>query len=137
VIQQDLPLAAAPTRADQILARFVSWARTSGPVVGELEALALGLASNGAARISINALVELVRVGNRWEVNNDFRAYLARLLILRHPHLEPLIERRRRPSARHPAYAVDLERLDSQPAGPELDIGAELEALARELWPKP
>ena len=66
---------------------------------GYIEQCALVAAEKGQARISVNRLVEEVRVHLQLEVNNTYRAWIADDLVMRHPHLTDLIERRRRRKA--------------------------------------
>jgi hypothetical protein len=124
-----------PTRADQILARFVAWCREHTCAYREIEADALSLLAGHAGRISSRDLAYRARARRALEINDNFTPYLARLLVLRHPQLEELIERRKRPSAESPAYRVDLDRVGTTAPEPDAEqrIVNALAELARVL----
>lgn len=83
---------------------------TANPsVYGLLEAAALAAQRAGATRIGIAKLVEDIRynptiatTSEPFKLNNNFRALYARLLVHRHPTLQPLfvLRERREPDAK-------------------------------------
>lgn len=66
-----------------------------------MEAMALDLAARRELRIGAKALVEQARrnLTPKVEINNNWTCLIADDLVARHPHLEELIERRKRKSA--------------------------------------
>jgi len=76
------------------------WMRENPEIMQHFEKLALEAAARDK-RFGIGALTEVVRweINVRWQgefkINNNHRAYIARELIRRHPHLERYVETRK------------------------------------------
>ena len=81
-----------------IAERYAHWRATEfgAEAFAELERRALRLAQASDDRIEINRLVAELRQTRHRQINNSYRALLARELRDRHPRLKPLIEIRQR-----------------------------------------
>jgi hypothetical protein len=90
--QTDIPIEGT------LQARYDAWRATEQGrlVYVECRDLALRQASEGAKRIAVKGIVELVRATLKVQVNNSATALLARELYDREPVLRPLIELRER-----------------------------------------
>lgn len=98
----DFPGWVAPAPAATIADRFQAFHAANPWVADHLERLALDAMHDGAQRVGVKHLVEVLRwqhrratTGEPWKLNNTFTAYYARLLIERRPELADVIETRR------------------------------------------
>lgn len=124
-----------PSRAEQIFDRFVEFHRQNPEVWRLFERFALQAAAAGRSRYGAAAIVERVRwhievetKGDAVKINNDFRAYYARMFMVAHPGLD-LFEIRRRVSADKPAYDVDLSFVPAAPLHDERTLMEQLRRL--------
>jgi hypothetical protein len=124
------------SRADQIYSRFKEF-HAANPQIWELfERFALDVAARGMKTYGAAAITERVRWhvaidarGADVKINNDFRAYYARMFNAKHPHLD-LFNTRVRRSADHAAYRNDLETFVLPPASGEESLLADLRSIA-------
>ena len=83
-----------------VATRYAAWKASKGGwrAWRYMEATALDLAARGELRISVKYLAEQARraLEPKVELDNRFTARIADDLVARHPHLEALIERRKR-----------------------------------------
>lgn len=75
---------------------------------------ALEVARRGRDRYAVSAIVERIRwhvdietTGDEVKINNDFRAYYARMFMAKYPQY-PIFQTRKRLSAERPAFDHDL-----------------------------
>lgn len=124
------------SRADQILARFVEFHRLNPQVWELFERFAWEIIARGRTRYSVSAIVERIRwhidieTSGEVKINNDFRAYYARMFMAKYPEY-PLFEVRRRLSATKPAYKSDVPVIPPLPAVDEFALNETLRGLAR------
>jgi hypothetical protein len=83
--------------------RFARWAKDNPDVLAEFERRTMALYRAGQRRIGAKQVAEVVRYfgavqskGDRYKLNNNYTALLARLVIYRHPELAGAIETRKR-----------------------------------------
>lgn len=91
---------------DSLRQRFDTFHAANPWVADHLERLAAEAVRDGATRLGIGALYEVLRWqhrratrGDTFRLNNNHRAFYARLLIDRHPEWERLFETRRQREA--------------------------------------
>lgn len=129
-------LFAQQTRADQIFRRFVEFHQANPAIYALVEKYALEAARAGRLRLGISMIFERIRwyvsvetVGDDVKVNNDFRAYYARMFLAKHQSLAKFFSVRRRTSAEKLAYDTDISVVPGAAAGDEADLYERLRAL--------
>lgn len=133
----DFMLDPPPSRADQIFARFKEFHAANPEVWRLFQRFALEAANAGHSRYGIAMVMERIRWhvdietkgGTAVKLNNDFRAYYARMFMVKYPHL-PLFEVRKRLSAERVAFDIDIEVFDVGMPRNEDGLRAELARLA-------
>jgi hypothetical protein len=125
-----------PTRADQIFNRFVAF-HTANPDVFKLfEKFTLQLIGAGRQHYGIAAITERIRwhlnvdtKGDEVKINNDFKAYYARMFVAKHPQHAGFFQMRRRTSEDHIAYAEDFATFHTGATGNESALMSQLATL--------
>jgi hypothetical protein len=126
-----------PSRADQIFSAFASF-HSANPAVWILfERFALQLIAAGRENYSSNGIFERIRWHIDTEItslgeirlNNNFRAYYARLFHVAHPQHDGFFRNRKRTSEDRPGSDNDEQEFVGPPPGPEPDLEARLKKL--------
>jgi hypothetical protein len=113
------------SRADQIFAAFSAFHAEHPEVWRLFERFALEESADGRTHYSANALFERIRLHTRAgdsaipKLNNNFRAYYARLFHAKHPELGNFFGLRRRVSEDARAYREDMQFLEPEAPGDE------------------
>jgi hypothetical protein len=105
------------SRADQIREAFLTFHRANPEVWRLFEHFTLEAASRGHQHYSASAVCERIRWhtdvetvgGEGVKINNNFRAYYARMFHRRHPELPGFFRNRVRISTRQPEHTVDRQ----------------------------
>ena len=124
------------TRADQILTAFENFHNKNPDVWRLFKKFALQAISTGREHYSSNAIFERIRWhveienrGDEVKLNNNFRAYYARLFHLAHLEYDGFFRNRKLTSESIDAYEQDIQVFDSGLPGSEDSITARLQAL--------
>ena len=125
------------SRADQIFRRFCQFHSDNPDIWRLFERFSLELVKSGREHYGIGAVCERIRwhidvetKGDEVKINNDFRAYYARMFKVTHPQYD-LFSTRRRTSADKPAFDVDLPVYRGSPAGDEATLMEMLRRLVQ------
>jgi hypothetical protein len=125
------------SRADQIYKRFEQFHKDNPNVWRLLKKFANDLVEAGFEHYSVDAVVERIR----WHVNietrsheglklnNDFRAYYARLFHVAFPEHAGFFRNRKLTSAETPAYEEDIAFCPTGKPEAEAELNAKLEKL--------
>jgi len=123
------------SRGDQIFRRFVEFHQANPTIYALFEKFAFELIRAGRKRYGVSAVIERIRwhVGinttdDEVKINNDFRAYYARMFAAKNPAHANFFEVRRRKSADRAAYKEDIAFM-ADPVGDETLLTAHLELL--------
>lgn len=121
------------TRAEQILKAFEVFHSAHPEVWFLFKKFALQAISTGRAHYSSNAIFERIRWhveienrGDEVKLNNNFRAYYARLFHLAYPNYDGFFRNRKLLSEGVDSYEHDIQVFDFGPPGPEDSITAGL-----------
>lgn len=115
------------SRADQIFSAFKTFHRTN-PIVWRLfEQFTLDLIRAGRGNYSSNAIFERIRwqidvdlvIAEEIKLNNNFRAYYARLFHVAHPEHDGFFRNRKRTSEQQDASDHDRQEFVGPPPGME------------------
>ena len=124
------------SRADQIFARFKTFHRENPQIWELFKRFAFVSVERGRERYSVDAIIERIRWhvdietrGDAVKINNDFRAYYARMFMAKFPEHDGFFEIRRRVSAEREAYDVDLTVFNTGRPVDEADLRRQLRDL--------
>jgi len=92
------PATTIPTREDGKRMKYLDWRLTEGGAKAWAQIVRWAREEyyDGVKRVSINRLVERVRLDRLIKINNSWRSYLSDDLVALHPELDAVIERRKR-----------------------------------------
>lgn len=128
---------ARPTRADQILEKFLEF-HAANPLVWDLfQRFTFEALRRGRARYSADMVVQRIRwhvdvetANGEVKINNNFPPYYARMFHAKYPQHAGLFETRHRISEDRDAYEHDIQVFDAGPASNEERLLARLRAVA-------
>jgi len=134
--QLEFGASAAQRRADQIFNAFARF-HSENPKVWELfERFTLEAVTAGREFYSSNAIFERIRwhvdietSGGEVKLNNNFRAYYARLFHARHPRMGQFFRNRKRTSEDESASETDIQVFIGANPGDETELMRKLAAL--------
>ena len=136
--QTQLELAATKrrTRADQLLAAFEKFHQANPRVWTSFKRFALEAVMSGRPYYSANAIYERIRWYEEIEtksgdvkLNNNHKAYYARLFHIALPQYAGFFRNRKLISEEKAAYENDIQVFNSGPPGEEADLIARLTKL--------
>jgi len=134
--QLELQMTAAQKRADQIFNAFSRFHNENPRVWSLFERFTLEAIGAGRECYSANAIFERIRwhvdietSGGEVKLNNNFRAYYARLFHARHPQRGEFFRNRRRTSEDDGAAEHDVQVFVSGKPGDETELMRKLAAL--------
>jgi len=141
---QPLLFEATPTRADQIYAAFAVF-HGNNPMVWELfEFFALEAIRTGKTHYSSNAIFERIRwhidietSGDEVKLNNNFRAYYARMFHVAHPTNGKFFRNRKRKSDEQGAREVDQQVFIDDDPDAEDELAERLSRLVAAVGNQP
>lgn len=127
------------TRTDQLLNAFADFHQSHPSVWRFFQRFALEVISSGRSNYSSNAIFERIRwhmeiesKNDEVKLNNNFRAYYARMFHLAHPDHNGFFRNRRLTSEDVKAYDNDIQVFHSGDPGEESTIIERLTAILNE-----
>jgi hypothetical protein len=124
-------------RSDQILNAFLSFHADNPEVWFHFQRFAKEVIARGLKSYSANAIFERIRwhmtidtVGEEVKLNNNFRAYYARMFHAKYPQHIGFFETRVRTSEERGAYEDDIQVFNFGPSGNEEELMEKLQKIA-------
>lgn len=136
-MNEQLSLGVGKTRADQIFEAFVEFFQANPSVWRLFKQFTFDAINAGRENYSSNAIFERIRwhvdidinTPGELKLNNNFRAYYARLFHLAYPKHSGFFRNRKRTSENVDAYGDDIQEFVGPDAGPETQLNAKLKTL--------